>query len=101
MEVSERMLREVFLPSWKAGIKGCGALGVMATYPAIDAVPTHSSEKILTGILRGEFGFDGLVLSEGGGVGTLVYEGVAATQKDAGILALKAGLDVGISYESG
>jgi len=39
MEISERMLREVFLPSWQAGIKGCSALGVMATYPAIDAMP--------------------------------------------------------------
>lgn len=101
MEISERMLREVFLPSWEAGIKGCGALGVMATYPAIDGVPTHASEKILTRILRQEFGFDGLVLSEGGGIGTLVYEGLAPTQKEAGALALAAGLDVGISYESG
>lgn len=101
MEVSERMLREVFLPSWRAGIAGCGALGVMATYPAIDAVPTHASEKLLTRILRQEFGFDGLVLCEGGGIGTLVYEGLAPTQKEAGQLALAAGVDVGISFESG
>lgn len=101
MEISERMLREVFLPSWQAGIQRCGALGVMATYPAIDGMPTHASEKLLTRILRQEFGFDGLVLSEGGGIGTLVYEGLAATQKEAGALALAAGLDVGISYESG
>ena len=101
MEISERKLREVFLPPWQAGIQRCGALGVMATYPAIDSMPAHASAKILTHILRDEFGFDGLVLSEGGGVGTLVYEGLAATQKDAGILALTAGLDVGISYESG
>ena len=101
MEISERMLREVFLPSWQAGIQRCGALGVMATYPAIDGLPTHASEKLLTRILRQEFGFDGLVLSEGGGIGTLVYEGLAATQKEAGALALAAGVDVGISYESG
>lgn len=101
MEISERVLREVFLPSWEAGIKGAGALGVMATYPAIDGVPTHASAKLLTHILREEFGFDGLVLSEGGGIGTLVYEGLAPTQKEAGALALAAGLDVGISYESG
>ena len=47
-----------------------------------------------------ELGFDGLVLSEGGGIGTLVYEGLAATQKEAGALALAAGVDVGISFES-
>jgi len=101
MEISERTLREVFLPSWQTGIQECGALGVMATYPAIDGMPTHASEKLLTRILREEFGFDGLVLSEGGGIGTLVYEGLAATQKEAGALALAAGVDVGISFESG
>src|SRR6266850_3079250 len=100
MEISERSLRETFLIPWVAGIKKAGALGVMATYPAIDGVPTHASEKLLTQILRQEFGFDGLVLSEGGGIGTLVYEGLAATQKEAGALALAAGVDVGISYES-
>jgi len=101
MEVSERILRSVFLPPWEAGIKSAGALGVMATYPAIDGIPAHSSERILTGILRGELGFKGLVLSEGGGIGTLVYEGLAPSQKEAGHLAIKAGVDVGISYESG
>jgi len=101
MEISERILREIFLPPWEAGIKKSGALGVMATYPAIDGIPTHASEKILTSILRDELGFKGLVLSEGGGIGTLVYEGLAPIQKEAGQLALRAGVDVGISYESG
>ncbi len=100
MEISERALREVFLPPWVAGIHEKGALGVMATYPAIDGVPVHASEKILTGILRQELGFDGLVLSEGSGISTLIYEGLAPSQKVAGELALKAGVDVGISYES-
>ena len=99
MEISERMLRETFLPPWVAGIRGAGALGVMATYPAIDGVPVHASEKILTRILRDELGFEGLVLSEGGGLSTLLYEGLAPTMKEAGPLALKAGVDVGISYE--
>jgi len=101
MEISERKLREVFLPPWEAGIKKCGALGVMATYPSIDGIPAHASKEILTGILREEFGFEGIVLSEGGGIGTLVYEGLAPTQKEAGQLALAAGVDVGISFESG
>ncbi len=99
MEISERNLRETFLIPWVAGIKEAGALGVMATYPAIDDVPNHSSEKILTKILREELGFKGLVLSEGGGFGTLLYENVAATQKDAGAQSLKAGVDVNVTYE--
>jgi beta-glucosidase-like glycosyl hydrolase len=99
MEISERTLRSVFLPSWEAAIKEGGGLGVMATYPAIDGVATHCSSHLLTDILRHEFGFKGLVLSEGGGLGTLVYEGFAKDQKEAGVLALTAGVDVGISYE--
>ena len=101
MHISERALRQFFLPPWVAGIKKAGALGVMATYPAIDSVPVHSSEKILTEILRQELGFEGLVLGEGGGIGTIVYERVAATQKEAGQMAIKAGVDVGISFEDG
>jgi beta-glucosidase len=99
MEISEWTLRSVFLPPWEAAIKKGGALGVMATYPAIDGIATHGSSYILTDILRYEFGFDGLVLCEGGGLTTLVYEGLAQNQKEAGIFALKAGVDVGISYE--
>jgi beta-glucosidase len=99
MEISERTLRSVFLPSWEAAIKEGGALGVMATYPAIDGIATHGSSYILTDILRHEFGFEGLVLCEGGGLSTLVYEGFARNQKEAGILALNSGVDVGISYE--
>ena len=99
MEISERMLREVFLPPWVAGIKRAGALGVMATYPAIDGIVTHGSERILTTILREELGFKGLVFTEGMGVATLQYEGVALTQKEAGRLALIAGVDVEQSWE--
>lgn len=101
MEYSERTMREVFLPPWEAGIKEAGALGVMATYPAIDRIPTHGNEFILTKILREEFGFKGLVLSEGGGLGTLSYMRLAGNDGEVGALALKAGLDVGISYEDG
>ncbi len=101
MEISERSLRLVFLPPWVAGIRDRGALGVMATYPAIDDVPAHGSSKILTEILREELKFEGLVLCEGRGIGTLLDEGLAPTYKVAGELAVKAGVDVGISYEAG
>jgi beta-glucosidase len=99
MEISERMLREVFLPPWIAGIRKFGALGVMATYPAIDGIPAHASSGILTKILREELSFQGLVLSEGHGISTLLDEQVAADEKQAGAVALAAGVDVGISWE--
>ena len=101
MEISERKLREVFLPPWVAGIKKAGALGVMATYPAVDGIPTHGSDFLLTDILRNELGFKGLVLSEGGGLNTVIYMGLASNEGESGELTLKAGLDVGISFEDG
>ena len=99
MEISERKLREVFLPPWEAGIKKCGALAVMATYPAINAETVHSSGKLLKQILREELGFEGIVLSEGRGISTIIDEHMATTQKEAGQIAVKAGVDVGISME--
>jgi beta-glucosidase len=99
MSISERQLREVFLPPWIAGIKKSGALSVMATYPAIDHIPVHSSDRILKHILREELGFKGIVLSEGMGISTLLDEHLAATGKEAGQIAVMAGVDVGISME--
>lgn len=99
MEISDRTLWNVFLPPWIAGIKKHGALAVMATYPAIDGVAVHASEKILTRILRDELHFRGIVLGEGLGLTTVIQERHAADHKQAGPLALKAGVDVGISHE--
>ena len=101
MEISERTLREIFLPPWIAGIKKSGALGVMATYPAIDGLPAHVSEKLLTKVLREELDFNGLVFCEGAGIGIPVYEKIVSTMKEAGELCLKAGVDVSIWHEDG
>jgi beta-glucosidase len=99
IELSERSLRENFLPPWIAAITKAGGLGVMAGYPEVEDVPAHASEKWMTGVLRQELGFQGVVESEGGGFGTLVYEKVVRTQKEAGALGLKAGVDLNITYE--
>src|SRR5438876_2120484 len=99
INLSERMLREEILPPWTTAITKNGALGVMAGYPEIEDVPAHASEKWLNDVLRQELGFKGIVTSEGEGFGTLIYEGIVPTQKEAGALALKAGVDINITYE--
>jgi beta-glucosidase len=99
IELSERALRENFLLPWTAAITRAGGLGVMAGYPEVEDVPAHASEKWMNDVLRQELGFRGVVVSEGGGFGTLIYEGIVRTQKEAGALALKAGVDVNITYE--
>jgi beta-glucosidase len=97
--LSGRILREDVLPPWKAAITKNGALGVMAGYPEIEDVPAHGSVMWMNDVLRNELGFKGIVTSEGDGFDTLIYEGIVPTQKQAGILALKAGVDLNITYE--
>jgi beta-glucosidase len=97
--LSDRMLRRDVLPPWAAGISKIGALGVMAGYPDIEDMPAHGSKKWMNDVLRDELGFKGIVVSEGEGFGTLIYEGIVPTQKEAGALALRAGVDVNITYE--
>ena len=99
IELSERALRENFLPPWRTAITKAGGLGVMAGYPEVEDVPAHASEKWMNDVLRQELGFRGVVESEGGGFGTLLYENIVRTQKEAGALALKAGVDLNITYE--
>src|SRR5207302_8333690 len=97
--LSERSLRRDVLPPWVSAITKHGALGVMAGYPDIEDIPTHASEKWLNDVLRQELGFKGIVTSEGDGFATLIYEGIVPTQKEAGALALRAGVDLNITYE--
>jgi beta-glucosidase len=95
--ISERELREIYLPPWVAGIKKAGALGVMAMHPAVDGDSPHASEFLLNRVLREELGFKGLVVSEGRGIGTILRERIVATRKEAAALGVKAGVDVNIS----
>jgi len=99
IQLSERMLRRDVLPPWIAAITNNGALGVMAGYPEIEDVPAHASRKWLTDVLRQELNFKGIVTSEGEGFETLIYENIVPTQKEAGALALRAGVDLNITYE--
>jgi beta-glucosidase len=99
VEISERSLRESAMLPWIGAISKAGGLGVMAGYPEIDDVPAHASEKWMNNVLRQELGFEGVVESEGGGFGTLIDEDIVPTQKEAGAIALKAGVDLNLTYE--
>jgi len=97
--LSDREIRENILPPWETAITKNGALGVMAGYPEIEDIPAHGSVKWMNDVLRQELGFKGIVTSEGDGFDTLIYEGIVPTQKEAGILGLRAGVDLNITYE--
>jgi beta-glucosidase len=64
VNVSERILREVFLYPFKEALQKGGAISVMASYNEIDGVPSHANQWLLRGILRKEWGFKGYVVSD-------------------------------------
>jgi len=92
---SERLLREVYFPAFKACFQEAGAGSVMAAYNSIDGIPCSSNRWLLTDILKKEWGFNGFVVSDYGSVaGIWNMHSAAATQKEAAAQALEAGLDM-------
>ncbi|WP_459880194.1 glycoside hydrolase family 3 N-terminal domain-containing protein [Halorubrum gandharaense] len=94
-----RELRELHLFPYEATIDATDAESVMNAYHDIDGVPCASSEWLLTDVLRGEFDFDGTVVSDYYSIDLLREEhGVTATDRDSGVAALEAGIDVELPY---
>lgn len=95
---SEREFRETHLYPFEAAVRQANARSIMASYNEWDGVPNHVNHKLLTEILRGEWGFRGFVMSDGGGLDVLVENHhVAASVAQAGLLSLEAGLDYDLS----
>ena len=69
----------------------------MASFNDIGGIPAHSSEWLIGDVLRDRWGFKGLVISDWGGIGELIPHGVAANKGDAGILGIRAGIDIDMS----
>jgi len=93
VDISERSLREIYLPPYKAGIDA-GAGSIMSAFNLLNGVPTTANKFTINGILRGEWGFDGLIVSDWNSVGELVIHGYAADDRDAARLALEATIDM-------
>ena len=100
-DTSERTMREVFLKPFEKCFKEGGALSVMAAYNSWDGVPCSANHRLLTEILRDDWGFKGFVVSDYWSV-----EGVCDAHKmvdshwKAQALSLKAGLDVNLPFSS-
>jgi len=90
-EISERTMRDIYLPPFKAAIDA-GCLTLMAAFHDVSGVPCSGSKFLLTDVLVKEWGFDGFVLSDWGSVNELESHGVAANRSDAGKLAAEAGI---------
>ncbi len=92
---AERIVREQFLEPFRAAVMEAGVYTVMASYNEINGVPSHVNTWLLEQVLRREWGFQGLVCSDGNGVDELVFlHRVAVDQAEAARKSLAAGVDI-------
>lgn len=93
VELSERRLRDVALPPFRA-MAEAGVATMMASFNTVNGVPAHANRHVLDRILHQELDFDGFVVADYNGVQELIPHGVAADGADAARLALGAGVDM-------
>jgi beta-glucosidase len=93
VDISEALLREVYLPPFHAAVKA-GSATIMSAFEDLNGVPATVNRHTLTDILRGEWGFQGFVVSDYGAVDELLPHGVARDQADAVRQALSAGVEM-------
>ncbi len=93
VEVTDRTFRDVYLPPFKAAVDA-GAGTLMSSFNEIGGVPSSGNRYLLTDILRGEWKFDGFVVSDWNSIGELIPHGFASGPKQAAERAINAGLDM-------
>lgn len=93
VDISERTLREVYFPPFSAAFEA-GALSTMASFNDINGIPAHANPWLLKDVLRGEWGFEGLVVSDYTGDMELIAHGFASDEREAAKLAFLAGVDM-------
>ena len=94
-DMSERRLREVFLPPFEAAVKEAKVGCIMPGHQDYNGVPCHMNTWLLKDVLRDELGFDGFIVSDNNDVARLeTMHSIAKTRTEAAILGLKAGVDM-------
>lgn len=93
-QLPERVLREVFFPPFEAAVIEANAASVMASYNEIDGIPSHANSWLLNDVLRGEWGFDGVVVADYFAINELqVRHSIVDSIGAAGALSLMSGVD--------
>lgn len=93
VDISDRVLREVYLPPYKAAIDA-GAATVMTSFNELDGVPATGNKYLMTKILREEWGFTGFVVTDYTSIMEMIPHGIAEDTLAAAALALEAGVDM-------
>ena len=99
VDISERTLREVYLPGFASAVRA-GVATLMPAFTDLNGVPMTAHVPLLRDWLRGEMGFDGVIVSDYNAIAELIKHGVAADLVDAAVLALKAGVDIDMMADS-
>jgi beta-glucosidase len=92
-DMSDRVLREIYLPPFKAAIDA-GVATIMSAFNELNGIPATGNRYLLTEILRQEWGFDGLVVSDWTSINEMVIHGAAVDDAEAAELAMLAGVDM-------
>ncbi len=93
VDISERTLRDVYLPPFKAAIDA-GVATVMTSFNEVDGVPASGSKYLLTDVLRDKWGFDGFVVTDYTSINEMVPHGYSKNLEQAGEQAINAGVDM-------
>ncbi len=93
VDMSERRLREEYLPPYKAAIDA-GVKTIMTSFNDLHGLPATANPLLLRQILRREWGFDGVVVSDYDSIGELVLHGFACDYKEAALRSILAGVDI-------
>jgi beta-glucosidase len=93
VDMSERVLRETYLPAFKAAVDA-GVKTFMTSFNEISGVPSTGSKFLVRDVLKGEWNFNGMVVTDYTGINEMVAHGFASDNKNAGELAMNAGVDM-------
>ena len=93
VDISERTLREVHLPPFESAV-AAGVAAIMPAFTDLAGIPMTANTALLRDYLRGELGFDGVLISDYNAIGELIRHGVAADLAEAAALALNASVDM-------
>lgn len=93
VELSEHLLREFYLPAYKACIDA-GVVMLMPSFNNLNGVPSTANKWLMQKVLREEWGYEGIVISDYAAVKELIKHGVAADMKEAAELAFSNGCDI-------
>lgn len=95
VDISERRLKEVFLPPFEAAVKEARVGAIMPGHQDMNGIPLHMDGARLNGLLRDEWGFDGFIVSDNNDISRLeLMHHIARNRTEAAVMGLKAGVDM-------